>query len=94
MQVRVEIQSRSEALGEADTTRRRIFYSEAFGFFYEVTLDLFRNDSMNRGEEFSIGMDPVAHRYRKRDDKLPVRDEGQYVIYEMMSCLCHTLGAT
>ena len=67
-------------MDKADRTRSRIFYTEAFSFFYEVTVDLFNDDSMNGGEEFFIRMNPVAHGYGKRDDKLTVRDKGQHII--------------
>jgi|GEM_PF-6649139 len=94
MQMGVKVKSRSEPLGKADGARCGVFYTEAFGFFYEGTVDLFRDDFMDRGEELFIGMNPVAHGNGKRDNKLPVGDKGQYVIYQVMGCFCHALSAT
>jgi hypothetical protein len=93
MEVWVEVQSRAETLGKADGAWGWVFYAKAFRLYYEVAVDLFRYDSVNRGEEFFIGMDPVAHGNGKRDDKLPVRDKGQHVIYEMMRSFRHALSA-
>jgi hypothetical protein len=50
------------------------------------------DEAMNSCKELLIGMEPVPHRDRKREDKLTIGHQGQNIFQEMSPSLCHSLG--
>ena len=56
-------------------------------------MDEIYDDAVNFGKEPFIRVEPVAHGYGKRDDKLTVRHERKDVIQEMSPSFSHAFGA-
>ena len=90
----IKVERRTGALQKGDGAWDWVFTALGFGFRNVVIVNRLRDDLVDAGSELAIAVEPVAHGYRERGHKLPVRRHRQHVLGQMSGSFSHAFGAT